>query len=555
MMHGYEKGSNQNQKMRKNNLWMWAAVLMCGLGMTLTSCSDKDDEIDNSDKNSGTSEYVIEIGPGLTMNENQFVTKVPATTDCDPNVIAALQAIEKVTDVKAFKLVNLYNYETDKTFTKTAYFFNFKQDIDHNNPSKGWFKQQCVLTVAGKDRPTVLQTEGYALSPAGMDNNRNRLDSIQEPTLVQYLNANCLQVEHRYQGWSLPEGWTNKWNYLNAKQQSDDLHAIVEAVKGSGIISKSSKWLATGVSKNGETAAYYAYHHPNDLDAYVPFCAPFLRSLSDQHSGTYIINKEALGDRLDAVKAAFRSYFGNKTLQSQVIAVLKQKKPDLAESFDNDNEIRLYLFREMYSNHFQKMSYVHYKKWMPLLPKEGDSAEKYYNYIMANAHTKYDNETQEEYDQRQDNYEDLENDDNDDRRKPFAFTRAAETKRFDPFTVQLCIELGDTADDYSWVKDLLTTEELNELPQVLNPDEFGVTYDGGAFMKEFLSGMKQSDCHMFFVYGKQDPWTGSRIPDDCLGKNSKILYIADGTHDDSIDKWTDSERAQLRQWLQGLGFL
>ncbi len=541
---------------------MWAAILMCGLGMTLTSCSDKDDEIDNSgnnEKSSGTSEYVIEVGPGLTMNENQFETKVPATTDCDPTVIAALKAIDKITDVKAFKMVNLYNATTNKNDTKTAYYFNFKQDIDHNNPSKGWFKQQCVLTVAGKDNPTVLQTEGYGLGGGEPAQNFNRLDSIREPELVRTLNANCLQVEHRYQGWSLPEGWTNKWNYLNAKQQSDDLHAIVETIKGSGIFSNSSKWLATGVSKNGETTAFYAYHYPNDMNAYVPFCAPFQTSLSEMGSGTYMTSKQALGDNYDAVKNVFRNFFSNKTLQSQTVELLKKYQPALAAQPNSSYEgLRLYLFYKMFDNHFQKMSYVHYTQWMLLLPKEGDGAEKYYNFIMADAQTDYPGETQEEYDQRQDNYDDLYNDGilemMDDLYNLVPRTRAAATSRFDPYMVQVSIELGYPSVDYSWIKDLLTDAELKELVNKVEPSAYGVTYDGGAFMKQFLAGMKQSNSNVLFVYGMQDPWTGSRIPDDCLGKNSKIMYIANGTHNDYIWNWTESEQTEIKQWLKKVGF-
>ena len=146
--------------------------------------------------------------------------------------------------------------------------------------------------ISMEDRPTVLHTEGYALDYRG----KNQLDSIGEPMLVSVLDANCLQVEYRYHGWSLPEGYTNKWNYLTAKQHSDDLHAIVTAIKQSGVVGKNSKWLATGVSKNGMATAHYAYHYPNEMDAYVPFCAPFLSSLTDKRPYSYILTKEAFNE-------------------------------------------------------------------------------------------------------------------------------------------------------------------------------------------------------------------------------------------------------------------
>ena len=158
---------------------MHAAILTCGLGMMLASCSS----IDNADNAAEVVDptpdedgYTIAVGPGLTLPENEFQTKVPAATDFDQAIVDALKAIDNVTDVKPFKMTHVFNPNTKEFITKTAYFFNYKQLIDHNNPSKGWFKQQCVLTVAGNDRPTVLLTEGYALGSAV--DYRNRLDSI-----------------------------------------------------------------------------------------------------------------------------------------------------------------------------------------------------------------------------------------------------------------------------------------------------------------------------------------------------------------------------------------
>ena len=296
-------------------LWLLAAIMtICGSTMMLTSCSDNDDNGTGTPE-TPENEYVIEVEEGMRLPENEFLTKVPAATEYDQSIVNALKAIDGVMDVKPFTLTHMYNPNTKQYFTKTAYFFNYKQVIDHNNPSKGWFKQQCILTVAGKDRPTVLLTEGYALGSA--QDYKNRLDYCVEPTLVSVLGANCLQVEHRYFGWSLPEGYTNKWNYLRAKQQSADLHTIVTAFKQSGIVGQ-GKWLATGVSKPGMTSTFYAYDYPGEMDAYVPFCAPFMSSMGETGAYNYILSADALDSRLEKVKAAFRAYCGNRTLQQEV---------------------------------------------------------------------------------------------------------------------------------------------------------------------------------------------------------------------------------------------
>ena len=555
--------------MKKINFWMLTAILTYGLGMSLTSCSSDNDDKDNNketvdpapgpddsqgdaDPTPGEETYTIEVEPGLTLPENEFNTKVPTATDFDQNIVDALKAIDKVTDVKPFKMVHKYNRNTKQYFTKTAYFFNYKQDIDHNDPSKGWFKQQCVLTVAGKDRPTVLLTEGYALGSA--QNYMNRLDSIMEPTLVDVLDANCLQVEHRYFGWSLPEGFTNKWKYLSAKQNSTDLHTIVSAIKKSGIVGQ-GKWLATGVSKPGMTTTFYAYEYPGEMDAYVPFCAPFMLTLSETSAYNHILSADALGNRYEKVKAAFRAYCGNKTLQQEAVKLYLKDNPTYKGMDDED--VRLILLKLLFDNYWQKMSYVHYSLWEPLVPKEGDSAEKFLTYILADAKTKYESEDDFDYELRQDYVDDLEPDTKDYSNLTEGKTRADEVKkpkRSDPFDIHSCIELGAVITTTGWVDDLLSDKEKAAIIVHYDPSPDGVTYDKGAYMRQVLDGIKKSECKMMFVYGMQDPWTGNRIPDDKLGVNCQILYIKDGTHYDNIETWEDSERNTLYQWLSGLGF-
>lgn len=491
--------------MKKMNLWMLTAILTCGLGMMLTSCSDSDDKDNGKETvNPATDEdgYTIEVEEGLTLPENEFKTKVPAATNFDQNIVNALKAIDKVTDVKPFTMVHSYNMYTEQFVDRTAYFFNYKQDIDHNDPSKGWFKQQCVLTVAGKDRPTVLLTEGYALGSA--DGYRNRLDSIFEPTLVDVLNANCLQVEHRYFGWSLPEGFTNKWNYLTAKQNSADLHTIVTAIKQSGIVGQ-GKWLATGVSKPGMTASYYAYEYPGEMDAYVPFCAPFMLKQDEPGSYNYILGADALGSRLEKVKAAFRAYCGNKTLQQETVKLYKKEYP-YYNSYDDD-AVRMRLLVLLFDSHWKRMSYVHYSLWEPLIPSDGDGADKFLTFILSNDRTRYAGDTDIDYQRRQDYVDDLEPDSTIFNNTPRGMNRASgvEKSRLDPFQAHTYIELGSVSVTLGWVDDLLTDKEKSNLTTNRTPASFGFNYDNGSYIRKVLDGIKQSSCNMMFVYGMQDP--------------------------------------------------
>ena len=530
---------------------MMLSVAVVAMSMTVLSCSDNDDntEVPSVEPNA------IVVEEGMTMPENAFL-KVPAVAG-DQNVINALKAIDKVTDVKAFQMIDRYDYFAEKFTNKTAYYFNYKQDVDHNDPSKGWFKQQCVLTVAGQDRPTVLHTEGYALERA-----KNHLDSIGEPMLVSVLDANCLQVEYRYHGWSLPEGYTNKWNYLNCKQQSDDLHAIVTDIKKSGVVGN-GKWLSTGVSKNGMTTAHYAYHYPNDMDAYVPFCAPFLLELNASGPYSYILTKEAFDgnvEKMNKVKAAFRAYVGNKKLQAECVKLHKKNKE--LDDDDDEEDIRLEMLNDMFGNYFAKMAYVAYNRWEDMIPQEGDPAQKFYDFIMADEDTRYPEESDEEYERRQETSDDLESDSTYSAASRSLTRAVTSIQRHGPYYVQICIDLGGYGHILTWIDDLLTNAEKKYITRYTKPSYYGVKYDNGKFIKEFFNGMKQSNCHMMFVYGMQDPWTGGQIPDMYLGANSRKLFIQHpigknstaGLHNDNIDQWNASERNELFKWLSSLGF-
>lgn len=510
-------------------------IAMAVMSMTIVSCSDNDDKgtVPPPTPPAPEEEYAIEVEEGMTLPEDEFL-KVPAVAG-DQQIVNALKSIDKVTDVKPFEQTTGYDDKTQKAITKTAYYFNYKQDIDHNNPSKGWFKQQCVLSVAGQDRPTLLHTNGYALA----DN--NRLQNLVPLALESVLDANCLHVEYRYNGWSLPEGYTNRWNYLSAKQQAADLHAIVTAIKQSGVVGKNSKWLASGVSKDGMTTAHYAYFYPNEMDAYVPFCAPFLLDLLDKRPFSYILSKAAYNGNqevVDKVKAAYRAYVGNKELQAECVKIYKTIKPEYASSADED--IRFFLLNSLFSNYYSKMSYVPYKKWEYMIPKAGDPAINFYDFIMADADTKY----------KENNLSGL-----------YSSRRAQAVTRHDPYDVQACIDLGSYSFVLDWVEDLLSDAEKKYLLKGYNQATYGVTYDKGKFVSEFLEGMKQSTCHMMFVYGMQDPWTGGQIPDDKMGKNSRKLIIQRpydeseaGLHNDAISTWSQSERNELFTWLNQLGF-
>lgn len=151
-----------------------------------------------------------------------------------------------------------------------AYKLMVRQPVDHDNPSAGYFKQKVYVRHVGFDRPTVIITEGY-----------NR-DQPRPYELTQLLNANQVQVEHRYFGESIPGD--GKYQHLNLKQATADLHHIRTLLADI----YPQKWVSTGISKGGATTIFYRYFYPEDVAASVPYVAPINRAYEEPRLYTFL---------------------------------------------------------------------------------------------------------------------------------------------------------------------------------------------------------------------------------------------------------------------------
>ena len=133
---------------------------------------------------------------------------------------------------------------------------NIKQPIDHSDHSKGFFYQRAFLSHRGFDRPTVIATEGYSRP------------SDRPYELSELLDANQIDIEHRYFGTSIPDSMD--YEYLNLEQATADIHHINQLFRQI----YHGKWISTGISKGGATTIFYRYFYPEDVDVSVPYVAP-----------------------------------------------------------------------------------------------------------------------------------------------------------------------------------------------------------------------------------------------------------------------------------------
>lgn len=150
------------------------------------------------------------------------------------------------------------------------------QALNHEDPEEGEFEQRIVVMHRGFDRPTVLVTEGYSADWA--------LSPYYDEELAGYFDANVVFVEHRFFGESRPAGCP--WEYMTETQALQDLHAVRQLF---GKI-YTGKWIATGISKGGETTIEYRAYYPEDVDVSVPYVGPLCFTRRDTRQADLIAN-------------------------------------------------------------------------------------------------------------------------------------------------------------------------------------------------------------------------------------------------------------------------
>ena len=162
--------------------------------------------------------------------------------------------------------------------------FSFEQPLDHHKPDGEHFEQRIYISHIDTTRPVVLVMAGYDAS------------YYYTSELAAELRCNQVMVEHRYFGKSRPD--SIQWEYLDAWQAASDHHRIIEAFKAL----YPGQWLATGISKGGQTVMYHSYYYPDDVNVRVPYVAPLNYGVEDERVYTFLRQVGNAGDRAKVKK-------------------------------------------------------------------------------------------------------------------------------------------------------------------------------------------------------------------------------------------------------------
>ena len=401
---------------------------------------------------------------------------------------------QKISAISAIKEIR--PLETSEFSEK--YVTYFTQPLDHRHPEKGSFRQRVIVSHAGFDRPTVIVTEGYGAAYALRPQYREELSKL--------LNANMIFVEYRYFLESTPE--PKDWQYLTAENSADDLHAITTAFKSI----YPGKWIATGISKGGQTTLLYRTFYPDDVDISVPYVAPLCYGVEDGRHEPFLHKVSTPENR--------------KKIEDFQLEALK-RKATLLPRFEKYCTEKNYSFRapieEIYDYSVLEYSFALWQWGTPIssIPATTASDDEIFSHLLAIS-------------------------------EPGYFTADSPNASF---FVQAARELGYYGYDVQPFKQYLSIQSSEGyLHRLMLPEELKDMPFDKTLSKKITKFLKKQDPKMIFIYGQNDPWTAAGVTWLKNKKNIHVFIQPNGSHLARINTLPEAEKAEvmelINEWLK-----
>lgn len=401
------------------------------------------------------------------------------------------QKISKISAIKEIRPL-----ETSEFSEK--YITYFTQPLDHRHPEKGNFRQRVIVSHVGFDRPTIIVTEGYGASYALHPKYREELSTM--------LNANMIFVEYRYFLESTPE--PKDWQYLTAENSADDLHAVTTAFKNI----YPGKWIATGISKGGQTTLLYRTFYPDDVDISVPYVAPLCYGVEDGRHEPFLRNVSTSEHR--------------KKIEDFQLETLK-RKATLLPRFEKYCMEKNYTFNapieEIYDYSVLEYSFALWQWGTPIssIPDANASDDDIFNHLLTIS-------------------------------EPGYFTPDSPSASF---FVQAARELGYYGYDIKPFKEYLTIRSSKGyLHRLMLPKELKDMNFDKTLSKKITTFLKKNDPKMIFIYGQNDPWTAAGVTWLKNKKNIHVFIQPNGSHLARINTLPEKEKEEamklINKWLE-----
>lgn len=378
----------------------------------------------------------------------------------------------------------------DSAFTEIYEIF-IEQPVDHFNPKSPKFKQKLYLSHIDKDKPVVVELDGYSVK-----NRPNELSRI--------LKSNFILVEHRYFGESVPDPF--EWEYLDIRQAAEDHHRIIQKFKEF----YSGKWISTGISKGGSTVIFHGRYYSDDVDVSVPYVGPIVRSIDDQRFYEHLKNVSTAECR-------------QKVLDFQkMILGQRDKYYPLFLKNAEDNSLTYNLVGTERAFEYSVLEYSFtYWQWLwedcSKIPDSTFSDEDIFKHFLKNGGVDY-----------------------------FA---DKDITNYSSFFYQAYKDYGYYAYDVNPLKDYLIFAD-GQTPFFI-PEGVELTFNPEP-MKDMSRWVENEANNFIFIYGEYDPYTAAGV---CLtGKTNSLKMVhPGGSHRTRIKSFSKEDQeliySRLEEWL------
>ena len=427
----------------------------------------------------------------------ELIIIITILLSCENNVSEELLTFEEklsgISDIKYEKLsspIANYNY----------YLLSINQAIDHTNPSIGSFSQKVRLFIKNPDSPSIILTNGYGLSSK---------KNIKKHELTEKLNANQIEVEHRYFGESKPE--QIDWSTLTIKQAATDHHRIIELLK----LLFRGKWISAGTSKGGMTASYHRRFFPNDIEGTVAYVAPLSLDIWDERYASYSMS---VVDKRSIEKYKLYQRQALLKIDSLVLILDSWAKENGYEVSDSKYSTKDRLEAEI------ALSWITAASWYPnmnseKLPLADDNAYTYLEYIYQSTY--------------------------------FRFLTTSGLVNYYPYHVHAALELGNFSAPLDHIKDLLTSDVKDfglNFPTINLP-----TFNPNV-MQDIYQWAQNDAKNIIFIYGKEDIFTAGAYPITTDIDKETQIHIEPGVHGIKISDLSATAQKQifdaLNRWIR-----
>lgn len=386
--------------------------------------------------------------------------------------------------------IDVVNKIDSKNFSE-VYELYITQPVDHNNPGGLKFKEQIFLSHTDKDKPMVIELDGYSV-----DNRTTELARI--------LDCNQIMVEHRYFGESVPAPFD--WKFLTIEQAANDHHRIIELFKKY----YSGKWITTGISKGGSCAIFHGYFFPDDVDVSVPYVGPLNYSIDDNRVYEWI-------------KSVSTPECREKVFNFQKLCF--EKRDELFPLFMKNAENKRLTYdivgnEKAFEYSVLEFSFA-YWQWSDgdcsKIPDKNSSLDEIWDELSNYGGVTY-------------------------------FDDASITGIY-PFFYQCYTEFGYYAYDVTPFKEYLKYAD-GQTPFFI-PKDSNPTYDP-RLLKKINDWASNKSKNFIYIYGGNDPWTSTGV---CLtGKTNSIKMVCpNGSHGSKIKSFSKKDQeliySRLENWL------